>query len=180
MLAAAAEPAITPANLVSFALGGLALILSIASLTWQFVQWRRSGAILRVEAAPAVGVGGQPPFDELLAITVRNSGRGAASVTGWGIRFDDGSHIPGHAQNIAFNPPVPVQLAGGAAQTFYLTLRPTVEAIAEHGVPQTGANLGCRAFMALGTGAEVTSKDLGHVRVLHDAVHKLITRRRAA
>lgn len=122
---------------------------------------------------------------------MRNTGRGGASITGWGIRFDDSSHIPGHAQRIPFNPKTPFALGGGESETFHLALRPTVAMIAKHGVPaprrttstlgslaslvqQDGARLGCRAFVSLGTGDEEVSRDLGHVRVLHAYVQKLV------
>ncbi len=58
----------------------IALVLSLASLSWQAYSWFRTGPVVKVKTGWAVGVGGIG--GRWVHITVRNSGRSPVQVTG--------------------------------------------------------------------------------------------------
>jgi hypothetical protein len=152
LAAAAAEPSSTIA-IVGLVVAIISLAMSVAALTWQIVQWRLTGSVIVVENRFGFGIGGRPPLDELISIDVRNIGRTAVTVTGWGLQFSDDSHIPGHAQNVPMNPRVPLRIEAGDAKTFYLPLQPTKQHIQlwaqQHNIAPT-----VRGYAALGTGGK--------------------------
>lgn len=139
-----------PTGIIALVIALVGLVLSVISLTWQVLQWRLAGSRVKVETRLAVGVGGQPPLDKLIAITARNVGRTAISLTGWGlldVRRD--AHVPGHTMGVPMNPAMPVRLEPGTAQDFYMPLETTVTQLTEMGVLPAARLHG---FVSLATG----------------------------
>ena len=150
----------------TFALSLLGVVLGAVSLTWQAVQFRLTGSVVRVSGRwGLVGDGGAvtQAFDRfspeqmgvvtsqmrgefVLAVTARNVGRLAVTVTGAGAALPGGGsfHVPGYR----YNPALPYRLDHGDVATFYVPMLQTVAAW-----EAMGGKLGeARMFVELATG----------------------------
>jgi len=111
-----------------------ALVLSILSLTWQAWTWRNNGPVLRVEVNNSFTdalIPGEP--EHYVCVQVINTGRAAASVTGWGVE------MPGGGNLVVLQPPyfstkIPVRLEPHARADFYVGADELRQRAAERGV----------------------------------------------
>ena len=99
------------------AIGGV--ILGVSSLGWQAWTWKHSGAIVRVTATQTLPlydtVAGQRPGEWHVAVTARNTGRGPATVTGWGFRTPDGHDIIA-MRPLSWSSPIPFPIPPGGQE----------------------------------------------------------------
>jgi hypothetical protein len=70
----------------------IALVLSVASLSWQAYSWSRAGPIVTLRTGWAYGVGGLDG-EKWIVITAHNSGRGSVQITGWALDTPNGQTI---------------------------------------------------------------------------------------
>jgi hypothetical protein len=70
----------------------VALVLSIASLSWQMITWSRSGPKVVVRATPGITVGSLENVEHV-AIIVTNEGRAAATISSVGFTMTTGQQL---------------------------------------------------------------------------------------
>jgi hypothetical protein len=162
---------VTVLDIMTLAIAVAGLLIATISLTWQVVQHRLTGSVVRVELlAGAFGRGGvatgpiagfnmrtlagQGFNDPVLAVRGRNIGRLAVDVTGWDIYTGDGFGytLPGYGPN----PTLPYRLEPGSTVTFYCPLA-DVRALfdSKQSIGRTDSRL--RGSLTLGTGAVAQS-----------------------
>ncbi len=73
-------------DVVARVLGGLGVLLALASLVWQVISWRLSGSVVKVRASAAI-LGTLPTTTEAAVVAAVNKGRAPVSVTGWGFEL---------------------------------------------------------------------------------------------
>lgn len=71
----------------------VALVLSVLSLCWQFISWRRSGPVVKTKTGSAFNVGGPPDF-HLITVTATNRGRAATEVQYMTLELPGGKTFP--------------------------------------------------------------------------------------
>ena len=129
---------------LSTALAGVALAISIATFVWQVVSWRRSGPRVKVSARAAVtGDGGR-----LIIIEAVNSGRLGTEVQGCGFDLPSKRHIV--CLYDAFGRPFqfPADLGPGRSIDFHFHPRDVLKPLIDEKV--TGSDT--RAYVQTGHG----------------------------
>lgn len=171
----AAQPvagSVTALDVVTLGIAVTGLVVAVVGLTWQVVQHRLTGSVVRAELlVGAIGPGGTavgPPksvdqlpmmreqgLDEaVIAVRGRNVGRLAVDVTHWEVGAGDGLSfsLPGYGRN----PALQHRLEPGAVVTFYCPMarvKTMLDVKAELG--RTDRRV--RAVLTLGTGKQVQS-----------------------
>lgn len=143
-MAAAASPIVVhttvhttvhSADLATTILAGLGVVLALLSIAWQAWSFKRAGsrvsAVMRSGVRSATGamtVPGSPTsatleqlraqgYDEpVLAIEVRNAGRGPTSIVKLDLHFGKGVAWT----DVTFDPPLPFRLDGESEQTWII------------------------------------------------------------
>jgi hypothetical protein len=134
----------------------VAIVLSVASLTWQIVSWRRSGSVVTVRVAQFFPVYDQGLGDLYTSVTAHNSGRAPVTVTGWGLRLPSGGTIV-MTRNLPWFSPLPYRLEAGAEGSWAISTDDVRASCAEHNVRYQDL----RPFVKLGDGQTVTAKRRG-------------------
>lgn len=172
MLAETNAPSgVTALDTVTLVVAVAGLLIATISLTWQIIQHRLTGSVIRVELlAGAFGRGGvatgpiagfnmrslasQGFNDPVFAVRGRNVGRLAVDVTSWDIYTGDGFGftLPGYGPN----PALPYRLEPGSTVTFYCPVA-DVRALfdGKKAIGETDSR--ARGSLTLGTGAIVQS-----------------------
>jgi hypothetical protein len=101
---------------LSLVLSAIAIVMSGASLTWQIVAWQRSGAVLRVHTSQSFIPWPHGPVGQYVSVTARNSGRAAATVVAWGLRFPNGDSLV-QFRPLPIEKPLPHRLEAGDGST---------------------------------------------------------------
>lgn len=132
----------------------LGLILAIVSLTWQVIAWRWSGARIRVTVSSLVILDDFAQLArETIQLTVRNVGRTAAHIRGWGFRHGRtvryATPIPGPAGSSP--PSLPLRLEALHEESWCVPLSDLRGDAKEHEV------VWVRGFVRMGTGREKIS-----------------------
>jgi hypothetical protein len=83
----------------------VALVLSVASLSWQVVSWSRAGPKVVVQATPGITIGSLGN-ENFIAIIVTNEGRAAATIGSVGFMTPTGQQLVSMGSYI-----IPVELA---------------------------------------------------------------------
>ena len=113
----------------------IAILLSLASLAWQVVSWRRSGAVVSVTATQTLPLYGNrnQPGDWHVDVTARNSGRSPITVNSWGLRMPNGQTMvmPG---NLSWSASLPHRPEPGANASWFIATEDVKRTCAEHGV----------------------------------------------
>lgn len=123
------------ADLATTILAGLGVVLALLSLAWQAWSFKRAGSRVSVvmrsgvrSATGAMTAPGSPTSDTLeqvrahgynepvLAIDVRNAGRGPTSIVKLDLDFGKGVVWT----DVAFDPPLPFRLDGESDQTWIM------------------------------------------------------------
>lgn len=148
------EPSALDWVTLGIALAGF--LLAVVSLVWQVFSWRLTGSVVRAELARGMTVGGSSGIDVIM-LTARNIGRSSVSVTGWGLRVDEGGEISTLVVPVPLpwqGPTIPHTLEGGHSATWYFIeeeLHPTLR--------KTPSPKRLRGRISLGTGTEALSKN---------------------
>lgn len=162
----------------------ISLVLSVTAVTWQFVTWKFSGSVVRVELlAGAAGRGGivsgkietfkpsqllEQGFQEFLfVIRARNIGRLAVDVTSWSVSMPSGFSytLPG----FHLNSEVPYRLNAGTVVDFYVPMRDiyaAVQAARESGILRKthGDRIAGRVSLATGEERESDTHELPQLK----------------
>lgn len=111
---------IDPVATASFVLAVIALIASIASLTWQVASWRMSGARLRVSMRWAIAMP-SPTSVVLVAVEAVNRGRQATVIHQMGFLTSANSQLI-ELTSALNGQTLPAQIDPGSEVTFYFEL----------------------------------------------------------
>jgi hypothetical protein len=117
----------------------LALVLSLASLSWQAWTWSRSGPVLRVEVTNMVTdagstYGGTP--EHYVEVKAVNRGRAAATIQTWGIEVPGGGSIF-VMQPLSFSQRLPARVEPHSSASFHIAGDEIWKVSAEKGIPLT-------------------------------------------
>jgi hypothetical protein len=143
-------------EVVSLILGVVGTVTGIGALAWQMMTWRRSGAVVTVEANQAF-----PTYEDHLgephtSVTARNSGRSPVTVSSWGLRFPD-DQVMFIRQPFAGSSPLPYRLEQGASGSWFIETAAVVETCKTHDVDYTDLT----AYVSLADGRTVDAKRKG-------------------
>jgi len=127
-------------------------LTGIAALLWQVVNWRRLSHNVRVVSANSWPIYGDELGDAMVAVTARNSGTSAVTITSWGI--DVGGENAVMFRPINFSTPLPHRLEPGAEATFHMPSDNLYERQAASKVPFAKM----RPWVRLATGKTVFSR----------------------
>ena len=135
-----------------------AIVLSGASLAWQVITWRGSGARVKVSAVDE-GYDDKLPGSQYVRIVARNVGRSAVTVNDYGLL---GYNLPlwlpgsqlGHHVEHGNSAPIPYRLEPGSDAAWYLSTAEVVKACkAQRKVPED-----LYVFVNLADGREIRSR----------------------
>ena len=133
-------------------LGGLA---GIVSLLWQIATWRRSAHNVKIKTAQAWFTFPNGTFsDDMLAVTIYNTGSSAVTVTGWGVEMSPRGESLNVITPIVGSTPLPHRLESGAEMNVHVRAQDLRDARAERSVPFSQM----RAWARLATGRRVFAK----------------------
>jgi hypothetical protein len=133
-------------------LGGLA---GIVSLVWQIATWRRSSHNVKVTTSQAWFTFSDGTFSEdMLAVTIFNTGSSAVTVTGWGIEMESHGASLNVIAPIPGSTPLPHRLESGAEMNVHIRAQDLRNAHGERKVPFKQM----RAWARLATGRRVFAK----------------------
>jgi hypothetical protein len=113
------RPTVRAVTTTAVILSALALVLSPASLTWQAWSWFRSGPVLRVKVANSFAAVTDDHVEHYISVTAANTGRGATTVTGWGIRLPNGTDYIVF-RPLVFSAQTPARIEPHASATFLI------------------------------------------------------------
>lgn len=129
----AAQPIWTWPVILTLCIALLAFAVSVASLTWQIISWRRSGP--RVRVRPTSGVGGAPPnLVWFVGIEATNSGRLGTEIQQFGFQLPNGRHIQNIYDFLGQPMKFPVPLGPGQSVTMTYDAEHIREALREEGI----------------------------------------------
>jgi hypothetical protein len=134
----------------------LALVLSVASLSWQAWSWYHSGPVLRVKTADFWTDAGNPESqvpDHYVAITITNHGRAAATAQAWGIEDPSGESLTVPSP-WPFSDALPARVEPHASASFYVRGATLEDHSEELGVPYKKL----RPWVQLATGKKVYAR----------------------
>ena len=145
--------------MTSLFVGLIALALSVVSVVWQFVTWRGSGPLVRVEVSQSVPVlPGQRPGDLYTQVTARNLGRMPITVTSWALELPDGSGLF-FVSPAEWSSPLPFRLDSHAEASWWVRTAEVRQSCAERGIaPST---IGGIVSLANGKTAKAKRKGIG-------------------
>jgi hypothetical protein len=143
-------------DVASFALAIFAVLLSCVSLTWQIVSWRRSGPRVAVDASQSLPMYDHGAGNWMVAITARNTGRAATTVTGWSLEFPTGDKLV-MTNQLPWTPSLPHRLEAHSDATWFIDTDEVKQECAQRGVHYTDL----RAVVSLASGEKVKAKNRG-------------------
>ncbi|MGH2754172.1 MAG: hypothetical protein ACRDLB_07025 [Actinomycetota bacterium] len=144
------------ADWIARTLAILGTIVALASLGWQVIQWRLSGARIKVEDAHFGFAGTEPEPTEVIGFRARNVGRTVATVDAWGFETPDRQAIVFPRQPPQWsNPTLPHKIEPGHSATWTIPLAWIRELMQKEQLNETPL----RPQIRLGTGEDVTSKN---------------------
>jgi hypothetical protein len=134
----------------------MAIVVSCASLGWQVVSWRQSGAVVTVTARTAMPTYGDRVGDPHVQVTAANKGRSPVTVKNWGLKLPDDRHmaIMDHAP---WSAPLPHRLEPGADASWYVLTKAIVESCQHNGIRYQDLI----AYVDLGDGRTIDAKEPG-------------------
>lgn len=146
---------VTWPQVVTALVAGAAFVLSIVSLTVQWIMWRFSGARPTVEAIHGQIVVPGHPLRDVLQFTARNAGRAPVQVTALWVKPEDGgsksliwtSYMTGSAA-------LPTTLDAGASLIWFVPWESLTEIAEKDGFESV------RPGLATGSGRRVGGKKL--------------------
>lgn len=100
-------------------MSGIAIVLSVVSLTWQVATWRRSGPVVKVLVSQSLPIYGNDAGDWHTGVTAQNTGRSPITVTSWGLRFPDGK-TGTMTRNLPWSASLPHRLEPGADASWFI------------------------------------------------------------
>ncbi|MEE2852230.1 MAG: hypothetical protein VX424_06200 [Actinomycetota bacterium] len=107
--------------ILTLCISGLAFVLSVISVVWQVVSWRRSGPRIKVKRIH--GIGGPPQGVWLIGVQAENSGRLGTQVQQFGFQLPDGQFITALEDFLGMPIQLPMELpAGGVVAARYNAL----------------------------------------------------------
>jgi hypothetical protein len=150
----------------------LALLASVISLTWQVVEWKLNGSVVKVELlAGAAGQGGvaagsvknfspsslsREGFVEMLFIVrARNVGRSAVDITHWSVASPKGFALALTAYRLNRN--LPYRLESGSKVDFHVPMQDVFRLVAAVSAV-AGPRKKVRGVITLATGRERRSR----------------------
>jgi hypothetical protein len=133
-----------------------AIVVSGASLGWQVLTWRQSGAVVKVTATQAI-----PTYDHGIGnphvqITAANKGRSAVSVQSWGLKLPDDRHLA-ILEWAPWSASCPHRLEAGAAASWYVLTEAITESSKHNGVRYQDLI----AYVSLGDGRTIDARKSG-------------------
>jgi len=131
----------------------LALVLSVLSIGWQAWTWKNSGPVVKVRVFNAVTDAATGEAENYLAVEAVNTGRAAATVTGWGIRLPDGGSIH-KLHPLPISSTLPHRLEPQDKATFFIES----DAVREQHHARNVAFEEMRPWVDLGTGKRVDAR----------------------
>lgn len=137
----------------------IALMLSLASLSWQAWSWSRSGPVLRVKATNIIADSGRTNAygiaepDHYVEVTVINHGRAAASVTTWGIEMPDKTNLF-VTRPLPFSQRLPARVEPHGSLSLHIEAEELRKHSAQHKVPFEAM----RPWVKAATGRQVYAK----------------------
>lgn len=143
-------------QIASFVLAIFAVMLSCASLSWQIISWRRTGPRVIVTASQSLPMYDQGPGEWMVAVTARNRGRSATTVTNWSLEFPDGGNLVMRRQ-MQWTPSLPHRLEAHSEATWFIETDAVKVECAQRGVQYTDL----RAVVNLASGDKVKAKNRG-------------------
>jgi hypothetical protein len=133
-------------------IGGLA---GIVSLVWQISTWRRSAHNVKVKTSQAWFTYPNGTFSEdMLAVTIYNTGNSAVTVTGWGVEMEPQGDSLNVISPVVGSTPLPHRLESGAEMNVHVRAHDLRDAHAERKIPFSQM----RAWARLATGRRVFAK----------------------
>jgi hypothetical protein len=139
----------------------IALMLSLASLSWQAWSWLRSGPVLRVQVTNILADSGRTSaygnseLENYVEVTVINHGRAAATINTWGIRMPSGENMF-VIQPIYFSERLPARVEPHASLSLHVEADELRKHSARHGIPFKAM----RPWVQSATGKKVYAKSL--------------------
>src|SRR5437867_4494533 len=98
----------------------IALVVSIASITWSAWTWLRTGPVIKVSTSNAFLAYGSQLSARHLSVNVENRGRGAATVESYGFLVPHGGKIVGMGTPLFTAPPLPHRLDSHSSVSWYM------------------------------------------------------------
>lgn len=146
----------TIAGMLAYVLSITAIVLSGASLSWQILTWRQSGAVVTVTARTAMPTYGAEVGDPHLQITAANKGRSPVTVNSLGLKLPDGRHLA-IMEWAPWSASIPHRLEPGADASWYVLTKAITESSTHNGIRYQDLI----AYVSLGDGRTVDARDPG-------------------
>lgn len=137
---------------VALIIAVVGLLLGIANSVAGYVMWRRSGPVVGVKSSFGFPVMGSEMGDQHVMVVASNTGRAAATITGWGIRMLPKAEDLVTLRPQLGQPTLPYRLEPHDSGTWMMELGYVEEEVAKRP--------GCRptAWVRLADGSEVFAK----------------------
>ncbi len=110
-----------------------AIVVSGASLGWQVLTWRQSGAVVSVTASTALPTYGDRVGDPHVQITASNKGRSPVTVQSWGLKLPDDRHLA-ILEWAPWSASCPHRLEPGAAASWYVLTKAITKSSVHNGI----------------------------------------------
>jgi hypothetical protein len=133
-----------------------AIVLAGASLAWQVVTWRQSGAVVNVTVRTAMPTYGDQVGEPHVQVTAANKGRSAVTVNNWGLKLPDDRHMA-ITEPVPWSAPLPHRLEPGASASWYVLTKAITESCEHQGVRYQDLI----AYVDLGDGRTIDAKTPG-------------------
>jgi hypothetical protein len=123
-----------PAMPATAIVASFALVVSLFSLGWQVVSWRRTGPVIVVKSTNAFPAYGSSVGDHHISAEATNRGRAPATIEGWGFELPDGRSIVPNGEQLPGVASLPHRLDPFTSASWYILAADIRRVAEEQGV----------------------------------------------